>query len=871
MSVSRTSVGISAAAIIASAGMAWASASPLWFDPTSTDGAPAAGAPGDETPAPLSRRRIIDGEPTKLGFKNTTVEQIVPFIVETTGKVVMPQRDVMQRPITVLSDKPLERALALDLLFQALQQNGVGVIETDTTIMLRDIGEVLKGDVPVISGNQSVLDRTDYGTIAQKVYPLKHLTAKSTGDMIKDALPDFAKLTVDEESNQVAVLGNIGLLQRFERLITSLDRPGPNSLQTETFRLRYADPEAIKTNIQEVFGAGSTTQTQGNRNNRNNQGRNNQNQPPFLRFGPGGPGGQNQEASAASTGELRVTSNTQQNSVTVAADPAVLDQVRHQIETFWDIPLTEGDVAPKTYDLQYTDAIKIRDLLSGMFDKNGTTGARPAGGQGQNQAAAASAQSVGRLAGQFTFQAIPASNRLVVITRSRDNLAFIDNLIAELDKPQTAGLPAIIELKHASAEDLAEQINALLSLEGTQATIRRSEQGLSTQSANVSPFAADQNQNQTQNDNNAAAANANNYSFWWGRARPPTDKRSASNLVGELRVVPVWRQNALMVVSPPEYKHSVIDLVTQLDRPGRQVLLSAIVLETTRDNATALGLRWSSQTIVPANGDNSIGLTTTAQGTRNDFAESLFNTSVLNANVNLNLLLQALSQKTAVTILSEPKIFTADNQEATFFDGQDVPFVNQLQSTTVGTPIQSFNYRAVGLQLRIRPRITPQRDVDLRVNLQLASIAPGQIVQNALIVDRRETTTQLILKDRQTIVISGILRTEDSNIIRKIPILGDIPILGELFKSREINKSNTDLLVFITPVVIENPDEGDSINKGYIDQLEQRRKELEHDTRYKTDAPPVPSLPTDANSPVNQGGAPAEAPKDAPKPAEPRR
>lgn len=294
--------------------------------------------------------------------------------------------------------------------------------------------------------------------------------------------------------------------------------------------------------------------------------------------------------------------------------------------------------------------------------------------------------------------------------------------------------------------------------------------------------------------------------------------------MGKIRIVPVWRQNAVMVIAPPEYRNSVAALIASLDKPGRQVLLSAIVAEISSNDSLALGLRWGSGTLSTTNPDNSITVGNAATGTANGWAESIFNTSVLNTTVNINALLSALAQKTSVSILSEPKLFTSDNQEAEFFDGQDIPFITNTQTTTQGNGvIQSFDYRAVGIQLRIRPRITPKREVDLRVNLELSSIVPGQTLFGGFVVDRRETTTQLIIGDRQTIVVSGILRTEDSSIIRKIPLLGDIPLLGELFKSRDKTKTTTELLIFITPMVIENPDEADTLNKPFRDELERQR------------------------------------------------
>ena len=409
---------------------------------------------------------------------------------------------------------------------------------------------------------------------------------------------------------------------------------------------------------------------------------------------------------------------------------------------------------------------------------------------------------------------------MIVVAKSPDNITAIDKIIEQLDQPQTVGLPSVVELKHANAEDLAEQLNALLAADGTLAQVRRAESGLTETQAAASPFAST-----TTTDQNGATTDtvsASNLAFWWQRSRVTneTTKRNASNLIGNIRIVPVWRQNALLVVAPPEYKQSIVEMIDSLDRPGRQVLISAILASVSMDDATALGFRWSSQTITPTNGDNSVSLTNGFQGSNTGFADSLFDSSVLQSNLNLNLLLQALAEKTAVSVLSEPKIFTSDNQEATFFDGQDIPFISDSQTTDQGNQIQSFDYKAVGIALRARPRITVNGDVDLRVNVELSSIVPGQTLFGGFIVNRRETTTQLIIKDRQTVVISGIMRQEDSDITRKVPILGDIPVLRLLFKSKEKTKTNSELLIFITPIVVNNTGENDALNEPYRERLE---------------------------------------------------
>ncbi len=663
-----------------------------------------------------------------------------------------------------------------------------------------------KLDVPVVGPDESVLGRTDYGTIAEKVYALRNSSAETIHELIEDSVPDYAKSGFDEDSNQIVVLGNVALLQRMERLIESLDRPSAAGLETETFRLRFADAEDVAENIRELYEdedaqsarSGAAAQRGG-----------------FSAFFRGRGGGDEQESGTAAPSEnLRVTANAQQNSVTVLAEPVIIEQVRRLVREVWDQPLSEEAVVPRIYDLQHSDPVKVADLLEGLF---GTpTAAAQAGGAGGGQ----TTQGVGRLAGQFSFQPIPEASRLVVVAKSPDNLFVIDEIIRGVDQPQTAGLPVIMELKHANAEELAEQLNALLSTEGTLAQIPRQEEGLSAGGASVSPFATDAT------DEDAAEDEVDLITFWWQRAQPPVENRGASNLVGRIRLVPVWRQNAVMVLAPPEYRASVQEMIERLDRPGRQVLISAVVAEIGYEDALALGLRWSSEQLDATNPDNSFSVGSQFTGQQNDLLSGLFDTSVLDVGADLNVLLQALQQDTNLNILSEPKIFTSDNQEAEFFDGQDIPFIVESQVTDVGGLTQSTEYRAVGIQLRVRPRITVNRDVDLRVNLELSSLAPQLTAQGQFIVDRRETTTQLIVRDGQTIVISGILRSEESDVKRKVPLLGDIPLIGLLFQSTERTKTDTELVAFITPTVVGATDELDRLNRPYRGRLQELRDQL---------------------------------------------
>lgn len=800
-------------------------------------------------------RRVPPDEPTKLSFRGVSVEQLIPFIVESTGKVVLPQQDVLSRRITLLNDKAIPRQQALDLVFLALQQNGVAVVENPDLILLRDQADVDRQSIPVLGPEKPVADRTDLGSVLQKVFSLKSATAANVAEVLRPSIPDFARMSVDPDSNQILITGPVALLQRLEKVIVALDKPAAAALATETFHLRFADAELVAQNIRDLF---ADANAQGARRTGNTAAQAALQQAQ-RQFGVQGGGRQQQQQqqqqqggqNAATSVNLRVTSNTQQNSVTVLGEQQIIDQVRKQILEQWDRPLPEEAVIPRVYELKNTDPVKMKETLEGLFGQ----GTQTTVGTQQGQRTTALQQGVGRLAGQFSFQAIPEAGRLVVVARSPDNMSVIDKIIEDLDQPTTAGLPEVVELKHANADDLAEQLNALLAQEGTLASVRRATTGLSASSAaGASPFASDTATTTTgENAQQNTTATGDALQFWWQRARPPTDSAGSSNLISKARIVPVSRQNAVMVLAPLEYKRSIVEIIERLDKPGRQVLIAAVIVELTGEDATALGVRFSNSAITPTNSDNAIGIGSSNNGpiftgTNNELANSLFDTSVLNVGVNVNVLLQALAQNTQVRILSEPRIFTSDNQEAIFFDGQDIPFITDTQTATGTTGlVQSFDYRAVGIQLRVRPRITPERDVDLRVNLQLSNTVAGQTLFGGAIVDRRETTTQLIVGDGQTVVISGIMRTEDTETKRKIPLLGDIPILGLPFTSTERSKTNTELVAFITPVVVNNREESDRLN----DPLRKRLGDLRDHLQDKSGAAPAgePSAVPDRGEP----------------------
>ncbi|NQU74806.1 MAG: hypothetical protein HQ546_00660, partial [Planctomycetes bacterium] len=495
--------------------------------------------------------------------------------------------------------------------------------------------------------------------------------------------------------------------------------------------------------------------------------------------------------------KVTVVADVRRNTVTVIAEPKTMKEVEKLIAEE-DTPIDPDDVKPKIYELKYIDPGEMRDILSDMFSEKEATQGLPwwwGGGSEENKV-----KPVGRLLGQFTFHVMPSSNRLMVNTKNVANYKVIDNLIEQLDQRQTAGLPEIVELKYANAEDLCEQLNAMLAEPSTLASVRRADRGLSDSQQTNRTDRDSSSGNPGPNPGSPAPADPGAMVFWWQHYRPQADEVPTSNLIGNIRIVPVYDRNALMVLAPPGYRDAIIELVEKMDQPGRQVMIQARIGEIQHSDQTTLGLRIASDPSLLAPADTALGA-----GGSLSYLDVFGGTLTLDSTASVSALLNLLIKKFDMKILLEPTITTSDNKASEYFDGSDVPVQDEMKQSTEGTStVTNIRYINVGTLLRVRPHITKDKNVALTINLAISRIAPGSGAFGNPIFDRREVTTDVIIKDSQTIMLSGIVQQEDYEEIRKVPLLGDIPLLGKLFRSVDKGVRNRELVLFITPRVMSN-------------------------------------------------------------------
>jgi general secretion pathway protein D len=749
---------------------------------------------GAEEPFSLTRsplRRPVAGGKVILSFSDVSIDETMGFIAQTTGKVVIPVNAVSLRSkkITLRNDEPIERSMALDLLFQAFRLNQVGVIERDDIIIIGPLDSMLSdiGDIPVLGADDDVMQRQDRGTLVIKVFSVEVTEAQVIGDRINEMFPDYGSLTVYPDSNQLVLLGDIGLCQQIQDLIHQLDRIW-RSGKLKTYRLKYADASEISDNILDLFEDSGTTRSQPS--NRTNNSR--------ARTAP---------SVGADEVELRLTVNMQQNSVTVQAEPDVMTEIETLIAEEWDLP--RPTETSKMYVLEYSDPIIIRNLLQEILG-DGSSSSSGGGGRGGSAQRADVTQAV---SGVYRFEAYPDKNALLVLSKTEESFAFLDSIIESLDEPTEVGLPKIIELKHANAVALTQELNALLSAPGVSAPIDRPDTGLSGEGFGDAAATA---------DNEAGGQ----MPFPWQQGGATSDDQSPeSSLIAKIRLVPIVRQNAIAVLAPPAFMQAIVDVIEKFDRPTRQVMISATIAAVTLTDDLKLGLRWG--TGVAGSGENSLGMNGDLGGTITDIFGGLFSGggavfTLGGASNNVGVALDALNQLTNVRIIQQPRTFTSDNQESIFFNGQEVPVQTNMTATSVGVE-NGFEYRDVGVMLNVRPRITSHGGVDLTINVELSDVLnqTGGIGGNP-IFSRRQIRSQVQLHDGETVLIGGILKESESNVKRKFPLLGDIPLIGAIFTSVDNSTVREELLVFITPVIVDSVNSEDgNYNEKYLQRLQE--------------------------------------------------
>lgn len=287
--------------------------------------------------------------------------------------------------------------------------------------------------------------------------------------------------------------------------------------------------------------------------------------------------------------------------------------------------------------------------------------------------------------------------------------------------------------------------------------------------------------------------------------------------------------NALVITAPPDIMRTLKRVISQLDIRKAQVLVEAIIAEVSGDVAKDLGVQWlfsggrdGGETPVGivnfTNSGSTIsdvvnGISTVASGGSLPAAAGNvllgFGDVSKDNNFNYLAIMNALASDTNTNVLSTPTLVTLDNEEAEIVIGRNVPFLTgSFTSTGAGdsatNPFQTIQRQDVGLTLKIKPQINEGNALRLDIEQEVSSIAPSVAGASDIVTKKRAIKTNVMVDDGQIVVLGGLIEETVGEDEQKVPLLGDIPLLGNLFKSRATDVTKTNLMVFIHPVILRD-------------------------------------------------------------------
>lgn len=299
-------------------------------------------------------------------------------------------------------------------------------------------------------------------------------------------------------------------------------------------------------------------------------------------------------------------------------------------------------------------------------------------------------------------------------------------------------------------------------------------------------------------------------------AQTPAAPRPVAGLPG-MKIAADDGRNIVVIVCAPLVYKVIHSLLKDLDVPPRQVLIEATVVELTLTDDLKYGVEWYLRN------NQERGIYTLGTLGRLGLSSMGLAYQFVSETANVQALVSAMAVQNRANILSTPRLMVLDNKEATIQIGSDVPTVTgevSVAATSATTPsvLRNITYRNTGVMLRVKPTINTDGMVTLDIGQEVSQPGASGVGDSPVILTRR-LSTSVIVGHGQTIALGGLMKENEGEAISRVPIIGDIPILGNLFKYTSKTKEKTELLVLVTPTIITSTDDAAKITGQLKDEL----------------------------------------------------
>lgn len=449
-----------------------------------------------------------------------------------------------------------------------------------------------------------------------------------------------------------------------------------------------------------------------------------------------------------------------------------------------DVPSEGEDFA--IISLRHASSESVSKAISQLFSTTGPKGGRPE-----------------------AVKIIPFERtNTIIVFASRKSVQRVRDLVAKLDAdvPKKDGNLRVIYLQHANAE---EMVKVLMNLPNEKAGGKNAEGGTAGSAPGSTPGST-----------------------------PASAPGGAPAISKEVKIVADTETNALILTGPLEEYEVVENVIKKLDIPRRMVYLEALIMEVRVRKSFAIGVQWatgddpwvtgfSGNATAPYN--NLFQATTDPGSLPAGFTLGVIKKGIQIGDVvfpNLGAVVNAFKNDEDINIIATPQILTTDNKKASIKVGENVPYITSKNTTETLQDYTNYEYKDVATTLTITPQVNQAEVVRLEIGVEVIKLkdAGGEVTNTPTTFTRTADTT-VVVHNEETVVIGGMIGQDTQAGEYKVPLLGDIPLVGWLFKSHGNSQEKTNLYIFITPHIVENPAELAAMHYKKRDAMEALHKE----------------------------------------------
>ena len=667
-------------------------------------------------------------------------------------------------------------SLLTDMIDKALKSQDSKLKGTPIHISADPVSDSLliaaaREDIDVVLRWVEILDRPSEIGRMIRIVPLARASAE---DVAKTVESVFKKqgggqtggeidvtVTSDTTTNSVVVFGPPALVMDMESLITQLDAvEAKSSVIVRMFKLDQADAEDagdLLTRILELQGGSVGGRSGGGGGGRSQDADRQvmiiwQQQHPDLGL----------ETLKAMRKDIQVLSDIRTNTLVITAPLESMPLMASLVEAI-DLPPDAARI--RVFRLRNADAEQMVDMLETLFERR--TASRGGGGGGDESERELTVEGLSAAGGrqEIAFTTDVRTNA-VIAAGTPGYLDLVEQMVLELDTiPIKERETFVYAPKNNKAEAIAQSLREF----------------------------SDAEQQRLQDIGDEVS----------------TQVRQEREIV----VIPNEEANRILIDVDPRFKDTVMNVIAGLDEPPPQVVIQVLILEVTMDNELDLGVEFAFQDLQYAKaGPTDTTTFDYVGGTDIGAAGSgLGGFTFTVTGADFNFLFRTLQNEGNLKVLSRPQITAMDNQEAKIDVSDDVPYVTGTQTSSTGQISTSVGRQNVGITLTVTPQINPDGYVRMEINQKVSdqtgsTIDVGQGVTSPIFFTREADTT-ITVKDNETVVLGGLITSRTENREQKVPILGDIPGLGLLFRNQNDNMRRKELLLVLTPHVIRTADE----------------------------------------------------------------